>query len=137
MRAGAASHRSRRFRPLTIAVMAAALVGQLVAVSHEAAVRHFRCAEHGELTHIAITGAAGVPSPESDRIGSNQNLVSDGQVHCAVAFTVREGERPVVFGSLVRYAPPPTVVRATRSSLAQPGRLVILASAPKTSPPSV
>jgi hypothetical protein len=133
----ATSHRSSRLRPLTVAVMAAALVGQLVAVSHEAAVRHFRCAEHGELTHIAITDAAGPLSPASDGIGSNESLPSDGHVHCASTFTVRNGERPVVLSALIRYSPPPTVVRAARSIVAQPGRLFVLASAPKTSPPSV
>jgi hypothetical protein len=116
--------------------MATALIGQLVAVSHEAAVRHFRCAEHGELTHIAFTGANAAPSLTSDGIGANENLLSDGHEHCAVAFTVRDGQRPVVFGSVVRYAPPPTV-HATRSIVAQPGRLFVLSSAPKTSPPSV
>jgi hypothetical protein len=116
--------------------MAAALVGQLVAVSHEAAVRHFRCAEHGELTHVALTGTERALSPTSDRIGSHENQLSDGHEHCAVAFTVRDGQRPVVYGSLVRYAPPPIVVRAARSTVAQPGRPVVLANAPKTSPPS-
>jgi len=137
MRAGATSHRQDRFRPLTIAVMAAALLGQLLTVSHEATVRHFRCAEHGDLTHVAITGAEAALSPSADRIGAHQGLASDGHEHCAAAFTVRDGARPVVIKALVRYAPPPVVVREPRSIVGLPGRLIVLASAPKTSPPSV
>ena len=117
--------------------MAAALLGQLLAVSHEATVRHFRCTEHGDLTHVAITGTEAALSPAAERIGSNQAQVSDGHEHCAAAFTFRDGARPVILKTLVRYLPPPVVLGATRSIVGLPGRLFVLASAPKTSPPSV
>jgi hypothetical protein len=112
--------------------MAAALLGQLLAVSHEAAVPHFRCAEHGDLTHVAITGTEAALSPSPDRLGPNQAQASDGHEHCAAAFTVRGGARPVVGRTLVRYAPPPIVRGATRSIVELPGRLFVLASARQT-----
>jgi hypothetical protein len=117
--------------------MAAALLGQLLAVSHEATVPHFRCAEHGDLTHVAITGTEAALSPSADRLGSNQAQASEGHEHCAAAFTVRAGARPVVGRTLVRYAPPPIVRGATKSTVGLRGRLFVLASAPKTSPPPV
>jgi hypothetical protein len=117
--------------------MAAALVAQLLAVSHEAAVRHFRCAEHGDLTHVAIGGGEAALSPSADRIGSNGAQATSGHEHCAAAFTVRDGARPVVLKTLLRWSPPTAVPSATRSTLARPGRSFVLASAPKTSPPTV
>ena len=38
--------------------MAAAIFAQLLSISHEMTVRHFRCAEHGELTHVAAMVAS-------------------------------------------------------------------------------
>ncbi len=54
MRLRAGNHRaSAATKAFTVAVMAAATFAQLLAISHEMTVRHFRCAEHGELTHVA------------------------------------------------------------------------------------
>jgi hypothetical protein len=72
MRARAVTHSSRRLKPFTLAVMAAALLGQISAFSHEAAVRHFLCAEHGELTHVAIDGTKIATTQGADRIGSQE-----------------------------------------------------------------
>src|SRR3984957_1047640 len=54
MRLGAANHgSSAAAKSLVVAVMAAATLAQFFALSHEVTVQHFRCAEHGELTHVA------------------------------------------------------------------------------------
>jgi hypothetical protein len=122
-----------------LAAMVAAVAGQFFAVSHEAAVRHFRCAEHGELTHVAsvaIDGSQVAPSQRPSAVSSQNALVGDGHEHCAVAFTVRDGAPAPVVRAVAHYAPPPSVVRVIHTAIRQPGRAFVLASAPKTSPPS-
>ena len=136
MRTRAVSHSPSRFKPFTVLVMATALLGQLCAVSHEAAVRHFRCAEHGELTHAAVDRLEVALSRTGDSVGSNEAQASEGHEHCSAAFTVRDGAQPPVIRIVGRYSPPPIAVRLTRTTVEQPGRLFVLASAPKTSPPS-
>jgi hypothetical protein len=137
MFARALSHRSKRLTPLTAAVMVVALGGQILAVSHEATVRHFRCAEHGELTHVAADRPQAASSRTDASVGSDEAQAFDGHEHCSAAFTLRDGARPPVIQVVARYTPPPMAVRLTTITVEQPGRLFVLASAPKTSPPSV
>ena len=129
---------NRGGRSLAAALAMAATLAQLIALSHEAGVRHVRCAEHGELTHVAPASARGpilsfVPRGVALERGA-LDLPATHE-HCAAAFTAQSGAAPrMARGGLrlpapaaLRVAgPSPTFWRETRS---------ILASAPKTSPP--
>ena len=92
MRLRAGNHRaSAAVRSLTVAVMAAAMVAQLLSISHEMTVRHFRCSEHGELTHVAAMVAAPAEAPSrrtNDAFRARNSETADAHEHCGVAFTV-------------------------------------------------
>src|SRR5690242_17159040 len=78
-------------RTFTVAVMAAAIFAQLLSLSHEMTVRHFRCAEHGELTHLTSLAAEappGTPAPTIAAIRAPAREVASAHEHCGVAFTV-------------------------------------------------
>ena len=124
-----------------------ATIGTLPIVNsrHELTVRHVRCAEHGELTHVqssqgvsverakafsSVQAFASVQNEETDKV--------DGHDHCTSDFLVRGRLVVSVIRSLVRYTAPPAVAREISETAAvTPGRAFVLASAPKTSPPSV
>ncbi|HEX3902838.1 MAG TPA: hypothetical protein VH853_08295 [Polyangia bacterium] len=116
----------------------AATLAQFFALSHEVTVRHFRCAEHGELTHVAVTSVES-PLPTwgpTDALRRGETDAPDAHEHCAAAFTIQGGSSLPVAGDAARLAPPPQdrpppVLPPTR------GRALVLASAPKTSPPTV
>jgi hypothetical protein len=119
--------------------MIAAIGGQFLALAHEATVQHFRCAEHGELTHVPTAAgerAEALPALPTSRVVSENAVAGEGHEHCGVAFTVRDGAPPPVVRTVSRYTPPPSAVRVIRTVAQQPGRAFVLASAPKTSPPS-
>ena len=78
-------------KAFTVAVMAAATLAQLFSISHEMTVRHFRCAEHGELTHVAALapGTLGIPVRRAnDALRAQGNETADAHEHCGVAFTI-------------------------------------------------
>ena len=125
-------------RLLVIGLVATIGVSPIMSSRHELTVRHVRCAEHGELTHIqagqgvtaeSTRSFSSVEDEETDRV--------DGHDHCTNDFLVRGRLVVSIIRSLVRYAPPPAVARDVReTAVAPPGRAFVLASAPKTSPPS-
>jgi len=129
---------ARATRLFAAALIAAVGFAQFSASWHESSVRHVRCAEHGELTHIqagqgvtaeSTRSFSSVEDEETDRV--------DGHDHCTNDFLVRGRLVVSIIRSLVRYAPPPAVARDGReTAVATPGRAFVLASAPKTSPPS-
>ena len=104
-------------------------------------VRHFRCAEHGELTHVAaLAGAArascrrgrsGRRLPRARRRGRRRaralrrRLHGRGELLRAVDRR-RDRRRPAAASACVR----------RRATVSPSGRAFVLASAPKTSPPS-
>jgi hypothetical protein len=140
MRRRAGNHTfSTGTKSIAVFVTAAATLAQFFALSHEVTVRHFRCAEHGELTHVAAT-AIDLPSVEPrravDAIRTQVAETADAHEHCATAFTIETGSAPPVVRVPVRFTPPPSVSRAEPVVAAGLGRAFILASAPKTSPPS-
>jgi hypothetical protein len=115
-----------------------ATVAQFFALSHEVTVRHFRCAEHGELTHVAATpGEYLLPMPRpTDALRRGEVDAPNAHEHCAAAFTIQGGSSLPFVGGAARLAPPsqdrpPPVPPLTRD------RVLVLASAPKTSPPAV
>ena len=123
-------------RAFTLAVIVAASVAQFASLSHEMTVRHFRCAEHGELTHVASAhGEVTAMAVELGRaLRPHAPDVVDAHEHCSVAFTLTGGTAvfpPAVSGELA--LPPPVLVPPTPPLVR--GRDVALAAAPKTSPP--
>jgi len=57
--------------------------------------------------------------------------------HCAVALALRGSAQLQVVRAAVRLVAPPVAVRPAVDPAPRPGRAFVLASAPKTSPPSV
>jgi hypothetical protein len=126
-------------KSFTVAVMAAAMVAQLLAISHEMTVRHFRCAEHGELTHVAaMTAAPSEPAAQrtNDAFRARDTEATDAHEHCGVTFTVEGNSCTPSIGSVTSAAPPVVAPRPAPSAISWRGRAFVLASAPKTSPPS-
>jgi hypothetical protein len=143
MRLRAGNHRATAAaRSLTVAVMAAAMVAQLLSISHEMTVRHFRCAEHGELTHVAALSAPAAELPGQDARATNEALrardgeAADTHEHCGIAFTVQGSSCITSIGNATGVVPRSPALRPAPSSVSWHARAFVLASAPKTSPPS-
>jgi hypothetical protein len=124
-------------RLLAVALVAVVGTAPIASTWHEMTVRHVVCAEHGEMTHVpASQGLEVTPIRDFASAQRQQTETHDGHEHCASGFIVRGRAHLSVVRSVVRYTPPPTVVRDVSVPLACPGRSFVLASAPKTSPPS-
>jgi len=125
-------------RSFAVATMLVATLAQFLALSHEVTVRHFRCAEHGELTHVAASsGESPLPVVRfTDALGRGDADAPDAHEHCAAAFTIQGGSSLPIAGGAARLAPPPQDPPPPVPPPAR-GRVVVLASAPKTSPPAV
>ena len=140
MRLRAGNHRATATaKSFTVAVMAAAMVAQLLAISHEMTVRHFRCAEHGELTHVAAMTAALAEPPAqraNDAFRARDSEAADAHEHCGVTFTVEGSSCTPSTGGATCVVPPAPALRPAPSAVSWRGRAFVLASAPKTSPPS-
>jgi len=127
---------------LVAVLLAVAATAPFAASWHEASVQHVRCAEHGELTHVAVNTdarAAAVPH----RSGAPRVSVNGGEAgapaeheHCEFAFTVQGSGQPTPLHTTVRTLPPSVAAPRPALNLPAPGRAFVLASAPKTSPPS-
>jgi hypothetical protein len=133
------SHRlSSAAKSFAVAMTLVATVAQFVALSHEVTVRHFRCAEHGELTHVAATsGESLLPMPPpTDVLRRGEADAPDAHEHCAAAFTLQGGSSSPLVGGAARLAPPPQDRPPPVLPLVR-DRVFVLASAPKTSPPAV
>ncbi len=124
-------------RALALVAAAAAVLGQFFALSHEIAVRHARCAEHGEVTHVRLAGVVAQlePSPTSG-LGAQEGEPLPGHEHCATALTLHSATGTRVYRHATHSPPASTPIPLWN---APPGRdrAFLLASAPKTSPPSV
>jgi hypothetical protein len=140
MRLRGGSHRATAAaKSFTVVVMAAAMFAQLLSISHEMTVRHFRCAEHGELTHVvAMVGTpAELPSQRTnDVVRTRDAETADAHEHCGVAFTIEGSSCTPSVGSATAAAAPSPAPRPAPATVSWNGRAGVLASAPKTSPPS-
>jgi hypothetical protein len=142
MRLRAGNHgASAAAKSFTVAVMTAAMVAQLLSISHEMTVRHFRCAEHGELTHVASLSAppAELPAQRTDdALRARDGEATDTHEHCGVTFVVQGSSCMTSIGVAIGALPPSPapVLRPAPSSVSWRARAFVLASAPKTSPPS-
>ncbi|HXI56444.1 MAG TPA: hypothetical protein VNO55_10315 [Polyangia bacterium] len=135
--------RMRAARWLALAVLLMAGGTQLTASWHEMAVRHVLCAAHGELTHVKVAATTAASGAQRDQEGSSSYVsplpteAADGHEHCAVALIVQSGIQAPSAPVATACSPPPAAIHLTPVALPTPGRSTVLASAPKTSPPSV
>jgi hypothetical protein len=124
-------------RLLAIALIATIAAAPVASSWHELTLQHVRCAEHGELTHVPTSQGFVVAVARAHASVGGQDLPAvDGHDHCSGGFIVRKKVDLSVIRSPVRWTPPPSVARETREPAPRPGRVSLLASAPKTSPPS-
>src|SRR5438128_2302363 len=82
------------FSVLGIILYVLAWSGQLAAGAHSG-VPHIRCAEHGELSHIAIARAEAGPLPlERAAASAQDDSHAGGHEHCPIAAVVDQSARP-------------------------------------------
>jgi len=120
----------------------ALLAGQLSTLAHSMAVAHDRCPEHGELVHRAAAATRAAAGPDGALAGATSmatlgvtSVVGHAHEHCISFWGRRE-----LCGAPLRLsadlAPPPATAALSIDAPAHGGRSVLLALAPKTSPPA-
>jgi hypothetical protein len=125
---------------LSLAMAVVVVAAPVSSAWHELTVQHVRCAEHGELTHVATThGSTDGPSSELATVQAQESGTegTEGHDHCSLGRVVRSGVPSSLVRTAVRYVPPAADTRTAPALPRCPGRAFVLASAPKTSPPSV
>jgi len=123
------------------AVLIAALgFAQFLASWHEGSFRHVQCSEHGEAIEVGVVARQATSvthhraaSPEIQSADSTETTEHD---HCSVVLAFRGSTKDRVVRESTRFALPPVVVPSTGEPAPQPGRAIVLAGAPKTSPPA-
>jgi hypothetical protein len=124
-------------------LLVVATVAPFAASWHEASVQHVRCAEHGELTHVAVShmapdGGDRRPSVEAGpSMNRGETGTPAGHEHCDLTFVVQGSAQTPPVRTTVRIVPPSVLATAPVVAVPAPGRAFVLASAPKTSPPVV
>ena len=122
---------------LAVALVATIAAAPIANSWHELTVRHVRCAEHGELTHVPTSsGFVVLATPTHASVGGQDIAAADAHEHCSGGFIVGKKVDVSIIRSPVRWTPPPSIARETHAPAPRPGRAFLLASAPKTSPPS-
>ncbi len=124
-------------RALALLAATAAVLGQFLALSHEIAVRHARCAEHGEITHVQLAGATATATPPAIAgLWAQKGEPRPGHEHCTTALTLHSTAGTRVYRHAIQSPPVPAPIPVWKVPPAR-DRAFLLASAPKTSPPSV
>ena len=127
-------------RLFAAALIAAMGFAQLSASWHEASVRHVQCAEHGEAIDVGLVSDLGPSSGHhATRVSgfeASDSAESTSHDHCTIVVAFRGSARTQLVRLATRLVPPPVVVRPASEPAPRPGRAFVLASAPKTSPPS-
>jgi hypothetical protein len=90
------------------------------------------------LTHVAAASGQDLLPMRgtTDALRRRETDALDAHEHCGTAFTLQGGSSLPIVGGAARFAPAPQERPAPVSPPAR-GRVIILASAPKTSPPTV
>jgi hypothetical protein len=135
--------RSRWTAAAALLAAAATLIGQGWTTSHDVAVQHVLCAEHGEVTHVA-PARADAPAPSTASAAARPAAAAPAgerapceHEHCAVAPVLRDGADAPPARAAISFVPPPPTASAPRTDVVPVrGRSRVLASAPKTSPPA-
>jgi hypothetical protein len=137
---GDAHGSSAAARLLTVAVLVAAYTAQLASLAHEITVLHFRCPEHGELTHLMAPAApAEISAEEPAQTAAHApgGQAAEAHEHCGLAFTVEGRAFSPADVTVVDLVPPLSPTFTIGPPAREPGCVFLLASAPKTSPPTV
>jgi len=127
-------------RLFAVSLIAAVGFAQLSTSWHEASVRHVQCAEHGEAVDVGIVSSLELSLSLNQTTGTGIDGAGTAGTtshdHCCVVFAFRASARAQLVRLATRSEPPPVVVRPASEPAPRPGRAYVLASAPKTSPPS-
>jgi hypothetical protein len=133
----APAHRRAGSRLLAIVAVAAVGFAQFWSSWHEATVQHVRCAEHGELTEVhAVAEHRPVTATEGDTVRA-KDPTGTAHEHCGFVFAAQGAAPSSLIRTASRFCPPPVVTQRPGDQIVRPERAFVLASAPKTSPPSV
>ena len=127
---------------LTAALLAVAALAPFSTSWHAASLQHVRCAEHGELTHVAVgdgvvatSDAKAVADASRSTLTGRNAGTPAGHEHCEVAFLVQGGGHAPAARTAPRIAPPVSVRPPAATDAPALARAALLAAAPKTSPP--
>lgn len=130
-----------RLRARTLAIAGLCLIAQALALAHLFVVRHARCAEHGEVIHVAAaadasaSGARQAPGSASAAPAPGEPGDPDGHDHCQWLSELRDHARRAPQIDLV---PPPLDLERAALPPAPPDRArPLYRLAPKISPPAL
>jgi len=125
-------------RLLVVALIAIVTSSPVATLMHELTVRHVRCAEHDELTHVrASQGVGAEPAQNVTSMNGEGLLEGSRHEHCLEGALLRRQLHSSIVRPLVRPAPPRKTSLQLREVARCPARSFVLASAPKTSPPVI
>jgi hypothetical protein len=126
----------RRLPPIfTTLVVMLLVVGRFAALSHDAAVRHITCAEHGEQVEAAPSTGVLVVADHDRWLAANADGQGPEHDHCAIARAVRDD-------GTVTASPAPSVAVVSIEHVSQLESVGVFVTtstyrlAPKTSPPA-
>jgi hypothetical protein len=111
------------------------IVGQVLALAHEAEARHMRCAEHGELLEVASAA-----SIHDDGSGQSHLIAIDGDAgdkhqECVIARLLRT-DAHASFACHLHVTATEIVLVEPIDVAEHPRAVDIISLAPKTSPPA-
>ncbi|MEO8705182.1 MAG: hypothetical protein ABI867_34370 [Kofleriaceae bacterium] len=107
------------------------VVAQLGALLHHAAVRHVRCAEHGELVEAPVLAKHSI---EGSQLVAVEDGDADADEHCAIANGQRSDARPSITHVVLDAAP--TIATPIVAAVTFHASVALYRTAPKTSPPA-
>ena len=121
-------------------LIAAVGFAQSSASWHEGSFRHVICAEHGEAIEVGVVASQGAPVTRhpaaSTEIQSADSAETIAHKHCSAVLAFRGGTKDRGVREFTRFVLPPVVDPSTGEPAAPQGRAIVLAGAPKTSPPA-
>jgi hypothetical protein len=124
-------------RLLAVALIAIVAWKPVASLRHELTVRHMRCAEHDELTHVRAPEDAAIETRrDSDAVLSEKPGTAPQHDHCSEGFVAPGRLSVSATSSMSRLPAPTSTMGAMRAGAMGTGREFVLANAPKTSPPS-
>lgn len=127
--------RSSGARGLALLALVVVMFARFFQVQHELSVRHVFCEEHGELTHLALSSAPRAVSPPGTEADSGEVSAALPHDHCEIAFAPGSLPHPRPPRLAATLLEPSPLAAPPRAAPSPGGRDVVLASAPKTSPP--
>lgn len=120
-------------------------MGHLAAITHMVFVAHARCADHGELVHVAASPRAAAPDERSGAaaaLASGDASASDEHDHCLLGAPrpshagVAEAAHCLVPHDDPQVAAPLASAPRARAQVPPPPPIALLLLSPKSSPPA-